>query len=332
MRINLLYVILPLAIGTCYYIVSDLRDQGELTFFGTAETEPTLLNMDQDVLVREVRVKTGNQIKQGDTLAILYRAELEREILANKAAIREEDVSLLGRLGIIQKERESTMARAQSKIAGLQSEITAIQVKDSIDQGVKSSIYAGLKIDRSASSQKISALRAAIEQERTLEAKELAQLDAEATANRSLSQNKKQYSNEKQRFQDDERQMLVLIAPVAGYVDQVNITERALVPAYKDMVRIYPLQPNKVVGFIHESTQMPFKMGDLVHLESVLRPTDSTSAQIIAANPKLVELPLRLRKFVEVRAWGREVITSLPPNNNYYIGEKISITLKAPAQ
>jgi hypothetical protein len=41
----------------------------------------------------------------------------------------------------------------------------------------------------------------------------------------------------------------------------------------------------------------------------------------------MTELPLRLRKFIEMRSWGREVYIGLPPENRFYISEKITINL-----
>jgi hypothetical protein len=47
----------------------------------------------------------------------------------------------------------------------------------------------------------------------------------------------------------------------------------------------------------------------------------------VGSNPKLTELPLRLRKFIELRTWGREVFIQLPEQNGFYISEKIAIIL-----
>jgi hypothetical protein len=41
----------------------------------------------------------------------------------------------------------------------------------------------------------------------------------------------------------------------------------------------------------------------------------------------MVELPIRLRKSAEIKSWGREVYVQLPPNNSFYIGEKIMLRL-----
>ena len=62
-------------------------------------------------------------------------------------------------------------------------------------------------------------------------------------------------------------------------------------------------------------------------LSSATRPAIRTSGQFIYCNPRIVELPTRLRKNPEIKAWGREVYIQLPDSNVFFIGEKIIITI-----
>lgn len=85
-----------------------------------------------------------------------------------------------------------------------------------------------------------------------------------------------------------------------------------MVQAYRELFKITPSVPNKVIGFIHESAQIPFRLGDTVLLHSVTRTGLGCKGVIHAVSPKMVELPFRLRKFAEVRTWGREIYIQLP--------------------
>ena len=332
MKINLLYLAIPAAILACVYIVRDLQGQSEQTFFGSAETEPALLHVEEDVLVQEVFTAVGSQVKQGDTLALLYRMELDRELAEIASDQRRISSDLVSSQELLRQERATIQAKAAAQIAALESEIVKIQVRDSIDERVKSAVYAGLKTDRTASKVAIAGLRREIELVGEVMQQELNELAVEEKSSARLYQTESKNATQRIDIQDAERRRLVLIAPVDGYVDQVSISAGTPMPAFRDMMRIYPLRPAKVIGFIHETADIPFRIGDSVSLISGVRPDKLVRGQITAAGPKLVELPLRLRKFAEVRAWGREVVISLPPDNPYYIGERITVSLQTAEQ
>ena len=98
-------------------------------------------------------------------------------------------------------------------------------------------------------------------------------------------------------------------------------------PAFRELFRISPRNPDRVIGFLHESAEVPFQLGDTVTLASMGRIGVSSLAALHGVSPKLVELPFRLRKFTELRTWGREVYIQLPADNPFFIGEKILITV-----
>lgn len=332
MKINLLYLAVPAAIFACAYIVRDLQGQSTQTFFGSAETEPLVLHIEEDVMVKEVLVAAGRQVRQGDTLALLYRMELDRE-LANIASDQSRLSSdLASSIELLRQERATIRAKAAAQMAVLEAEINKIKARDSIDERVKSAVYAGLKIDQTASQAAIAVLRKEMEMVRDVMEKELNELAAEEKNNTRRFETESKNAAQRIDLQNMERRRLMLLAPVDGYVDQVNINAGTPMPAFRDMLRIYPLRPAKVIGFIHETADIPFRIGDSVGLVSGVRPDKLVRGQITAVGPKLVELPLRLRKFAELRAWGREVIISLPPDNPYYIGERITISLQTAEQ
>ena len=124
-----------------------------------------------------------------------------------------------------------------------------------------------------------------------------------------------------------ERERLVLISPINGYVEDVYFSVNAMIPAHKDLVKINPDAPNKIIGFIHETNEVPLSIGSNVEMSSFNRPGIVSTGLIVGVNPKMTELPLRLRKFIDLRSWGREVYISIPDTNSFYISEKVNITL-----
>jgi hypothetical protein len=57
---------------------------------------------------------------------------------------------------LLRQERATIQAKAAAQMAVLEAEINEIKVRDSIDERVKSAVYAGLKMDRTASQTAIS--------------------------------------------------------------------------------------------------------------------------------------------------------------------------------
>jgi hypothetical protein len=333
MKFNFLYILIPLAIWGCYYIVQDLQGQSSYIFFGTAESEPQMMNFEHAVLVRDCRIKVGNYIKKGDTLAILYRSELDKTTVERLADMNQIEVEQKAKSELLSKDRDLVIAKQNARISELNAQIRVMETEDSIKSSVKKAIYDNLPYDSRLLREKVASLRQEIYQTEQQTREQIQQLQTQIQGNQVISQAKISQVQKDLDYVKLEKSKLFLIAPMEGYVEEMAIGNNILVTAYKDLVKINPKKPNKIVGFIHESTEVPFQLGDSVVLESSARLPIKTQGAIIGSNPKLVELPFRLRKFTELRAWGREVFIQMPDTNAFYIGEKIRITLKhAPPQ
>ena len=328
MKINLLYILIPAALFGCYWIAKDLQSQSTVSFFGTAETEPQTLNFEHAVLVQDIRVVSGNQVKKGDTLAIFYRSELDKTTVEKLADINQLEVEKNAKNETLNKDKDVLLARQTARIAELKAEIRVLQTEDSLQLALKKNIYNTENANRiSSKSEQIKVLQESILQLEKQTQEQIAQINSQRQANQVIAQAKLNQVQKDIDFVKLERNKLFLIAPMDGYVEQVNMGKNMLIPQYKDMIKINPKKPNKIIGFIHESTEVPFQLGDSVGISSASRPAILTKGTIVGSSPKLVELPLRLRKFVEVKAWGREIFIQMPDTNKFYIGEKIVISL-----
>lgn len=330
MKINLLYILIPAAIFGCYWIINDLQGQSEHSFFGTAESEPQMINFEHDILVQDVRVALGNEVKKGDTLAVLYRAELDKTTVDKLADINMVEVEKTTKSSLLNKEKDVLLARQAARLSELISQIKVLRTEDSIKNSVKTSIYNNIVYDNKLVREKIAALEDEIRQSEKQTIEQIRQIESQQQASQLLSQARVAKVQKDLNYITTEKGRLILMAPIDGFMEQVNVTKGSLVQAYKDLFKINPKKPNKIVGFIHESTDIPFQLGDSVKLQSAVRASVLTQGVIIGSNPKLVELPYRLRKFTELRAWGREVYILMPDNNGFYIGEKIILTIETP--
>jgi multidrug resistance efflux pump len=333
MKFNILYILIPAAIYGCYHIINDLQGQSVQTFYGTAETEPQTLNFEHAVLVKDLRTLMGNQVKKGDTLAILYRSELDKTTIERLADINQVEVERNAKNQVIDKDKDLIVVRNNAKLSDIQAQIRILQTDDSLKNSVKNAIYNNIPQDNRLLREKINALKEEILQVEKQTREQLQQLEIQRQSLQNITQAKIAQVQQDLDYVKLEKSKLFLIAPIDGFVEQVNMGKNMLIPAYRDLIKINPRKPNKIVGFIHETSDIPFQLGDSVTLESSVRLPIKAKGTIVGSNPKLVELPYRLRKFTELRAWGREVYIEVSDTNGFYIGEKIFISLKiAPPQ
>jgi HlyD family secretion protein len=328
MKFNALYILFPAAVLACIWIVRDFSGQSTNTFFGMADTESQMLNFDQDIMILSTAVKAGDVVKKGDTLAVFYRTSLDKSETDRRSDLTQIDTERAARANILAKEGELIVGQRQAKMAELKAEIRLLQTEDSLQTVFRNNIYKDIKVQQNpVTADKIEAIRkeiASVEQQAN---EQLRVLAAEQQANAAIASVKAGQVQNDLRYIQSERSKLYLIAPFDGYLENLFFAPGALIPAHKDLVKITPVRPNKVIGFIYETADVPFTLGQDVQLASYARPGVTCTGRIIGTNPKLTELPLRLRKFIELRSWGREIYIQLPDTSAYFISEKIIITL-----
>ena len=328
MRFNVLYILFPAAILACLWIARDFQGKQGYTFFGIAETEPRILNFDHDIAIHEIFCRAGDKIMAGDTLAIFYRAELDenefirqREMLANETERATERI-------ILEKEKEVVQARLQADLSELTTEIKLLHTEDSIMMVYRGNLYGqSAPQENKVMKERIDGLQKQIEDLKHQAAEELLVLSAKISAAEEMAAVETNKLKGQLTMIQTEREKLVLVSPINGYVEDVYFSVNAMIPAHKDLVKINPDSPNKIIGFIHETNEVPLSIGSEVELASFNRSGIVARGIIVGVNPKMTELPLRLRKFIDLRSWGREVYISIPAINSFFISEKVNITL-----
>ncbi len=325
-RINLLYIFWILAFIFCLWIMNNLRTQGNRTIFGIAFTESHSINVEYATTVTQRMVQPGDRVKKGDTLLVLRRDEINKNITDRLASMNLLEVERISKNQILDKEIELFKASQTTRSIEVNSQIKIIEKEIEIQKNLLKSIGEN-SVDQSSNVKQLE-LAALVESLKQLNLHTIEQLSSYETQRQSNDKNqeakKTQFKNEMDYYQEEQYKMIVC-SPCDGIVENVFVLPNDIAPQYKELLRINSNNPNRVTGFIHESIVAPFKLGDTVILVSAAR-LDVTSKGVILGNGNnLVELPLRLRKFVEIRAWGREVYIKLDAANNFYIGEKILI-------
>ena len=326
MKFNILYLFWFIALGAFFFIAKGLQQQSGQQLFGIAETEGRTLKLEYSVFVQKNLVKPGLQVKKGDTLMVLFRSELDNRTTEKVTELNQLEVERAAKNTATDKDAELFQVRQTARIAELQAQIKVLQSEIALQENLRKAISESTtSTNNNVKIQEIKTLEEAIHQANIQTAEQTKVFDSQRISNNTISASRAKQIQNQLGFIGKERLKLVLLAPYDGFVEQVFALENEIAPSFKDLVVINPSSPNKVVGFVHESLNIQYRLGDTVILSSSLRPTVTYKSQLVGVSPKLVELPFRLRKFIEIKTWGRELYINLPTKNDFFIGEKIVV-------
>jgi multidrug resistance efflux pump len=328
MKFNLLYLIWVVALGGFLYLGQHLKTQSGQQLFGIAETEGKNIKVDFPAVVQQCRIRAGQQVRKGDTVLVLLRSELDQKTTLKSTELQQLETERGVKNSNVIREVELFIARQNARIADLQAQIKVIESEINAQNSLKEFIGSGKTVDNNIKLQEIKTLEEAIRQANIQTAEQRKVFDNQQVGNNNLSAAKTKQLNEELTFIDKEKTKLVLIAPCDGFIEQVFVANGEVCDGYKDLYKINPFQPTKIIGFIHESLNMNYRLGDTVALQSFTRPDVKTKAILTSISPKLVELPYRLRRNAEIKSWGREVYVNLPVDNQFFIGEKVQLKLQ----
>ena len=330
-KVNPLYVLWFLAVCCSMWIASAFIVHTEDTFFGSAESEGQTLSFEHPVLVERVYVQTGNQVRKGDTLAVCLRSDLDKNAVDKSSEIKQFEIEKQSKSASLQQEVSVLKARKVALVSELEAQIRLIKTEEGIQSALKEAINgADHKVASHSSNlktERIQALQESINQTEKQIQQQVALLSQQLNASENIYAAKVEQAQEQMSFIEKDRKHLVLIAPIDGFVENVSAIAKEVAPQYKELIKLNPNRPNKIRGFIHESTEMNYHLGDTVLVSSILRQNIATKGVILGSSPQLVELPLRLRKFTTRSAWGREIYVKLIKSSDLFISEKVLVTI-----
>jgi hypothetical protein len=154
------------------------------------------------------------------------------------------------------------------------------------------------------------------------------ELNQQKAAEATVFDSKQISAEQEAGFLEQAKDKLVLLSPIDGFVENVFVYENEVAPQYKVLAKVNPKKPSQAKGFLPESASFEYHLGDKVSISSLRRPDKTTTGILIGSTPQLIELPMRLRKLQSVSSWGREIFIKLPDDNDFFIGEKITIRLQ----
>jgi hypothetical protein len=327
---NIIYGLWLGVFWICYIMFQDITGFSKHTFFGSAEVEGQVVNAEYAILIQKVLIKAGQNVHKGDTLGVFARSdfnELNRRSVEKSGEIKQFQTEKQAKWVEITQEMALLEAKKAGSVSEVEAQIKLLELENGVQTELRKLIADNRADNLTTASnlrlEKIKVLQASILQIDKQINQQKVLLEAQIKANQVIYDAKIALSQQEHSLIQNDQKQFVLIAPVDGFVETVAMTLNQVMPARQELVKINPAKPTRVRGFLSEMGDLRCNVGDTIELHSVARPTLKTHGIYLTGNPAVTEMPLRLRRYTEIKSWGREIFIQLPDTHRFYIGEKI---------
>ncbi len=332
-RFNIIYLVFLLGVGFFFPITRKLVSRPE-EFYGIAENQIRSINLQYPVEIKEINVKLGEKVDSGQLLARLYRTDLSIKLNDINYEIRELQVKRMLDTEHLQAELRRLEAQRSAIRVEYEQEIAQAEAEYAAQEKVLASIKSiDLNANKAKAANNPHSVR--IEALKLEMAAETKQLDTEindlrnrmktAQAPDDLRIKKLESEQELVRRQEAD---LEIYAPQAGIVGQLDFLAGEKIEAYTIIMRIYGTHPDVVTTYIGDGRLAEIKLGEVLTVGSINQPEYTVQGKVIGLGTRVRELPERLRRIPEIKAWGREVQLQIPLDNAFLQGEKVKVTMQ----
>lgn len=330
-RFNLLYLIFVAGIIVFIPITRNLVSHPD-EFYGIAENQIRSINIQYPVEIKEIHVELGQKVDSGQLLARLYRTDLPIKLNDINYEIQELQVKRLLDSENLQSELRKLEAEKTAVSKEFDHEIAELEA----EHAAQAKVLAQIKtIDLGTDSNAASPHAVRLQSLRQEKAAQLNRFDVKLTELRiqmkaaqapdDLRIKKLEGELELVRKQEAE---LDLFAPQAGIVGQLDFLPGEKISSYTVIMRIYGTHPDMVTTYIGDGRLAEIEMGDTLSVSSINQPDYQVNGVVKGLGTRVKELPERLRRIPDMKAWGREVQLQIPLDNRFLQGEKVKVTME----
>jgi multidrug resistance efflux pump len=319
-----------LVIGIILMLLSSYAHRDATFFQGIAETSQTTINSKTSVEIKRILVIEGQEVKAGDKLAELLSPELSlkianiehnlRDLAANTAAKRKEIQSTISQLRV----------QDQTIVDDISGQIAELDNRSKITRKITSDLRSfdlaltGDPSIRSPIALKISTLENQMRDKR----KEIRlAMDSQENALKDMElQTKIQMDrlNGELDILREKNSQLDVFAPFPGIIGTIGVRSGENIAPFAPILTLSSLRPSLVKGYIHETLYSKLKVGDKIEISS----TDGKKridGQVAGLGNRIIQFPPRVLKHPTLMMWGREIVITIPENNDLILGEKVTI-------
>ncbi len=327
--INLFYIAI-LMIAVSLFLLQKKHKSNIISFYGYAENKETEINFNHPVQVKKIHVLPGQQIKKDTPILDVIR--------------KENDIKFIDQ----DYKKEGILAEKKIWINKIEGQIKLIKEEKSIELSAITNRKNNLISDREFTNELYEGLKSVTKpsQNNTTIADELQTLEEEyqrvsklydqkiKNKEEELSIGNRPYDSEIERLSQeklhDETQSSIeisMIAPKDGLIGNIYCKEEEHFTSYKTLLSFYEPNPSIIKGFIQEDFIMQINLEDKIVVKSTKDENIKYNGKVIGLGSRIVEIPPRLRKREDIKTFGREIIVSIPEQNQFLQKEKTILEL-----
>lgn len=326
-KINVFHMVV-IIIGIGMFLLLFPGKEATLSFYGFAESNETEINYNYPVVVEAIHVSPGQRVSQGDTLLELSRRKTKENLADQEFRIKEikaEQVLWASKqraeIEAIQLESDQKITEINYEIEQLRSEIKykealakdlkSVDISDGAYQPLEEEIKA-LELKKQEISKRAESAILALEKNLRLGGKpfeaKIEELEAELYFDSTHSV-----------------QFISVLAPADGLIGNIDCKEEEHIPSYSTLLSFYEPHSGIIKGFVHEDLTLKVNIGDPYMVTSLKDEGIEYPGKVVGLGSRIVEIPSRLRKMENIKAYGREVLIAISKENTFLQKEKVSV-------
>lgn len=329
---NLFYIIVFIT-GIALWRLNSTYSQEVVSFYGFAENKETEINFNYPVAVGKIFVQPGQHVQAGEKLLDMYRIKAKErlsdepfriaELKAKERVWRNEKG---GDLQELEYRKEQDLLKIDTKINELEAE-----------KKFQEKLYEGLNTldekDYTPLSDQIKTLK---NERKMLERNYQLSID---NLKKDIKLGENPYQLERKRLQAEQnfaeanaKVEIPLVAPHDGVVGNLFCKEGEHIESFKTLISFYEPNPSLVEGYVQEDLILHVSLNDSFKIRSTKDANLNVYGKVTGLGSRIVEIPERLRKIPDMKTYGREILVSIPDDNNFLQKEKVILEfVNAPA-
>jgi multidrug resistance efflux pump len=324
-KLNIFYwLILPVLLFSSYVLIEKLNLSHQ-EYFGFAENKQSEINLDKDVVVRKILVKTGDSIKKGQLLMQVDNPDMVQEL--NQISIS---------MGGLKIKNDITAAELKSEILKLEKardlEINSLQTRINKiiqdDEFYKSLVNMQSKqkeVFESPNEVLLQNLKRELSEVRSNYDKNILHFKNMLSQPKETVTAQNQYAG-KNEYLNSEREKFNIVAPFDGTIGSINVREGENVKSFASLITFYESTPPLVIGYVQEKYDLKINVGDSVYITSMYNQKKKVKGMISAKGKRIIEIPEKFRKIPDVKLYGIEVFINIPIDNAFLQKEVLRIS------
>ena len=293
-----------------FAVILGFMYQGKAAMFrGIAEASETIISLPSPTEIVKVYVVPGQEIKAGDTIVSLNRPDLTLRI----AELTRELDALEGRSNLssaeirnLETEYESNKA-ISAKLKSLSNSKSKADGNDAMAMRIKS-LKNELAVATKSANEQIALLRGSGRLQKSSGKSEAANIRKE------LAEMRKQ------------QEELTQIAKENWVVGDVNVRDGEKVSSFAPIVTLAHKSPTLIRGYINEQIYKNTNIGEAVKVTTLTGAGKGVVGEVVGLSSRIVPFPTRMWKMPELPVYGREVTIKIPEDNEFLLGEMVTIT------